>query len=180
MAFWALVLLLALVAYRMYAGNLLTTQRIDIPYTRFVQEVEKGNIERVTFVEETRTVLGELRTETAETIGGRSVSLKQFKTNFLGDGAALADRRARDPTAAITVQAPGINWLSVLFTWLPLLLFLVAWMFMLAPDAERRLGGDALRQSKARVLMESQTRVTFKDVRAATRPSRSCRRSSSS
>src|SRR5215831_2546196 len=53
MMFWALVLLLALIAYRMYSSNLLTTQRIDIPYTRFVQEVEKGNIERATFVEET-------------------------------------------------------------------------------------------------------------------------------
>src|SRR5499427_11045404 len=75
MGFWALVLLLSIIAYRMYAGNLLTSQRIDIPYTRFVQEVEKGNIERVTFVEETRTVLGELRNETTETIGGRAVSL---------------------------------------------------------------------------------------------------------
>src|SRR5262252_5184375 len=81
MMFWALVLLLALIAYRMYAGNLLTTQRIDIPYTRFIQEVEKGNIERATFVEETRTVLGELRNETNESIGGRAVTLKAFKTN---------------------------------------------------------------------------------------------------
>jgi ATP-dependent metalloprotease FtsH len=165
MAFWALVLLLALVAYRMYAGNLLTTQRIDIPYTRFVLELERGNIDRATFVEETRTVLGELRTEAAENIAGRAVNIKTFKTNFLGDGAALADRtRAANPNAQITVQAPGINWLSVLFTWLPLLLFLVAWMFMLR---QMQSGGSAAMRfgkSKARVLMESQTRVTFKDV----------------
>jgi hypothetical protein len=165
MAFWALVLLLSLVAYRMYAGNLLTSQRIDIPYTRFVQEVEKGNIERATFVEETRTVLGELHAEATETIAGRTVSIKSFKTNFLGDGATLADKtRAANPNAAITVQAPGINWLSVMFTWLPLLLFLVAWMFMLR---QMQSGGSAAMRfgkSKARVLMESQTRVTFKDV----------------
>jgi cell division protease FtsH len=165
MAFWALVLLLALVAYRMYAGNLLTTQRIDIPYTRFVQEVEKGNIERATFIEETRTVLGELHAEANETVAGRAVSIKSFKTNFLGDGALLADKaRQANPNAQITVQAPGINWLSVLFTWLPLLLFLVAWMFMLR---QMQGGGSAAMRfgkSKARVLMESQTRVTFKDV----------------
>src|SRR5580765_4965935 len=165
MAFWALVLLLSLVAYKMYSGNLLTSQRIDIPYTRFVQEVEKGNIERATFVEETRTVLGELHAEANETIAGRAVSIKSFKTNFLGDGATLADKtRAANPNAAITVQAPGINWLSVLFTWLPLLLFLVAWMFMLR---QMQSGGSAAMRfgkSKARVLMESQTRVTFKDV----------------
>ena len=165
MAFWALVLLLSLVAYRMYAGNLLSSQRVDIPYTRFVQEVEKGNIERATFVEESRTVLGEMHTEVSETIGGRAVSVKSFKTNFLGDGAILADKtRSANPNAAITVQAPGINWLSMLFTWLPLLLFLVAWMFMLR---QMQGGGSAAMRfgkSKARVLMESQTRVTFKDV----------------
>ncbi len=165
MAFWALVLLLSMIAYRMYAGNLLTSQRIDIPYTRFVQEVEKGNIERATFVEETRTVLGDLHAEANETIAGHAVSIKSFKTNFLGDGATLADKaRAANPNAAITVQAPGINWLSVLFTWLPLLLFLVAWMFMLR---QMQSGGSAAMRfgkSKARVLMESQTRVTFKDV----------------
>src|SRR5262245_15274254 len=165
MAFWALLLLLALVAYRMWAGNLLTTQRIDIPYTRFVQELERGNIDRATFVEGTRTVLGELRQEASETVGGRQVMVKTFKTNFLGDGAALAERtRAANPNAQLTVQAPGINWLSVLFTWLPLLLFLVAWMFMLR---QMQSGGSAAMRfgkSKARVLMESQTRVTFKDV----------------
>ena len=165
MMFWALVLLLALTAYKMYAGNLLTTQRIDIPYTRFVQELEKGNIERATFVEETRTVLGDLHAEASETVAGRSVSIKSFKTNFLGDGALLADKaRQANPNAQIMVQAPGINWLSVLFTWLPLLLFLVAWMFMLR---QMQGGGSAAMRfgkSKAKVLMESQTRVTFKDV----------------
>ena len=149
MAFWALLLLLALVAYRMWAGNLLTTQRIDIPYTRFVQEVEKGNIDRVTFVEETRTVLGELRAEGTETVAGRQVTVKAFKTNFLGDGALLAEKtRATNPTAQISVQPPGINWLSVLFTWLPLLLFLVAWMFMLR---QMQSGGSAaMRFGRAR------------------------------
>ena len=165
MGFWALVLLLAIIAYRMYAGNLLTAQRVDIPYTQFVTEMEKGNLERATFIEETRTVLGDLRSETSQTIGGRAVSIKSFKTNFLGDGAALADKaRTTNPNAQITVQAPGINWLSMLFTWLPLLLFLVAWMFMLR---QMQSGGSAAMRfgkSKARVLMESQTRVTFKDV----------------
>ena len=165
MGFWALVLLLAIIAYRMYAGNLLTAQRVDIPYTRFVQEMEKGNIERAKFNEVERTVEGDLRAETTETVGGHSVTLKSFRTNFLGDGAELADKaRTTNPTAQITVQAPGINWLSMLFTWLPLLLFLVAWMFMLR---QMQSGGSAAMRfgkSKARVLMESQTRVTFKDV----------------
>ncbi|HEV2105119.1 MAG TPA: ATP-dependent zinc metalloprotease FtsH [Candidatus Eisenbacteria bacterium] len=165
MAFWLLVLLLALVAYRMYAGNLLSAQRADIPYTLFLQEVEKGNIDRVTFVEETRTVLGDLRAAASERVAGRDVPFKSFKSNFLGDGASLAEKtRAANPGATIVVQSPGINWMSMLFTWLPLVLFGVLWMFVLR---QMQSGGSAaLRfgKSKARVLMESQPRVTFKDV----------------
>jgi cell division protease FtsH len=165
MAFWALVLLLSLVVYRMYAGNLVSAQRVDIPYARFMQELEKGNLEKAQFVEDTRTVNGDLKAEVTETIGGRSVKVKSFRTNFLGDGATLAEKaRTANPAAQVTVQAPGINWLSVLFTWLPLLLFLGAWMFMLR---QMQGGGSAAMRfgkSKARVLMESQTKVTFKDV----------------
>jgi cell division protease FtsH len=165
MAFWALIMLLALVAYRMWAGDMLSSPRVDIPYTRFVQEAEKGNLENATFVEETRTVIGELRAEANVTVGGKAVPVKTFKTNFLGDGALLAEKaRSANPNALINVQSPGVNWLSVLFTWLPLLLFLVAWMFMLR---QMQGGGSAAMRfgkSKARVLQESQTKVTFKDV----------------
>ena len=110
-------------------------------------------------------MLGELHGEVNVTVGGKAVAVKAFKTNFLGDGAALAEKaRAANPNAQINVQSPGTNWLSVLFTWLPLLLFLVAWMFMLR---QMQGGGSAAMRfgkSKARVLQESQTKVTFKDV----------------
>ncbi len=164
-AFWALIVMLALVAYRMYSGSLLTTQRMPINYTRFMQEMQKGNLERATFDENTRTVEGELRAEGTERVGTRDVAFKAFKSTFMGDGSKLIeDTRAANPGAAITVQSPGINWLSVLFSWLPLLLFLVAWMFVLR---QMQSGGSAaLRfgKTKARVLLESQPKITFKDV----------------
>ena len=165
MAFWVLIVLLALFAYRMYSGSMTQTPRVDISYTRFQSEVEKGNIDAITFIEETRSVLGELKTEGVERVAGRDVPFKQFKTNFLGDGASLPEKiRATNPAASIKVQAGGINWMNVLFTWLPLVLFLVAWMFVLR---QMQGGGSAAMRfgkSKARVLMESQTKITFKDV----------------
>jgi ATP-dependent metalloprotease FtsH len=164
-AFWALVVLLALVAYRMYSGSLLTTQRMPMDYSEFMREMQKGNIERVTFDENTRTAEGELRADASKRVGTREVTFKAFKTNFAGDGAKLIeDTRAANPTATIVVQSPGINWLNVLFSWLPLLLFLVAWMFVLR---QMQGGGSAaLRfgKTKARVLLESQPKITFKDV----------------
>ncbi len=163
MAFWGLVILLALVAYKMYSGNLLATQRIEIPYTAFMQEVDKNNVESANFAEQTRTLTGDFRAEITQKVGGRDVTVKSFKTNFLGDGATLADK-VRATGARVAVNPPGVDWLNMLFSWLPLVLFLVAWMFVLR---QMQSGGSAaLRfgKSKARVLMEQQPKVTFKDV----------------
>ena len=163
MAFWGLVILLALVAYKMYSGNLLATQRVEIPYTAFMLEVDRNNVEAANFAEQTRTLTGELKTEITQKVGGRDVSVKSFKTNFLGDGSLLADK-VRATGARVGVNAPGVDWLNMLFSWLPLVLFLVAWMFVLR---QMQGGGSAaLRfgKSKARVLMDQQPKVTFKDV----------------
>ena len=162
-AFWVLVVVLAMAAYKMYSGNLLVAQRVDIPYAVFMQEVAKGNVDNVTFAEQTRTLTGDLKTEITPPIGGRAVKVKEFKTNFLGDGAPLIDK-VLVSGAKVNVNPPGVDWMSMLFSWLPLVLFAVAWMFMLR---QMQGGGSAaLRfgKSKARVLMESQTKVTFKDV----------------
>ena len=163
MAFWGLVILLALVAYKMYSGNLLATQRVEIPYATFMAEVEKNNVDNASFAEQTRTLTGELRSDITVKVGGRDVTVKAFKSNFLGDGATLADR-VRATGAKVNVNAPGVDWINTLFSWLPLVLFLVAWMFVLR---QMQGGGSAaLRfgKSKARVLMDQQPKVTFKDV----------------
>ncbi|MBP8136865.1 MAG: ATP-dependent zinc metalloprotease FtsH, partial [Candidatus Eisenbacteria bacterium] len=163
MAFWVLVVLLALVAYRMYSGNLIATQRVDIPYTAFMTEVEKGNVDNASFAEQTRAVTGEFKTAVPQKIATREVQVKAFKTNFLGDGAQLADQ-VRSTGARVSVNGLGVDWMNMLFSWLPLVLFLVAWMFVLR---QMQGGGNAAMRfgkSKARVLMESQTKVTFKDV----------------
>ncbi len=164
-AFWALVVLLALAAYRMYAGGLSGQQRAVIDYNDYVVQVERGNIEKVTFAEETRTATGELKTETTMTVAERPTPVKAFKTTFLGDGAEWPERvRATNPQAQVSVQSPGLNWLNILFTWLPLVLFLVAWMFVLR---QMQGGGSAAMRfgkSKARVVMETAPKITFKDV----------------
>src|SRR5262245_16167721 len=61
LAFWVFVGLLALFAYRMYQGNFMATPRVEINYTRFIQEVERGNILNLQIVE--GVVTGELRSE---------------------------------------------------------------------------------------------------------------------
>ena len=90
LAFWALVILLSLVAYRMYQGSFMTPPRVEISYTRFIDEVNKGNISNLQIVE--RAVTGELRRESTIRISGHDTSFKNFRTNILGDGENLPER----------------------------------------------------------------------------------------
>jgi ATP-dependent metalloprotease FtsH len=163
LAFWMLVVLLSLVAYRMYQGSSTAAQRMEISYTRFIRDVDSGNIANLQITES--TVTGELKRESSLKLNGKDVAYKAFKTNIVGDGATLPDRVWKaNKDAEIDVRTAGLNWLSVLFTWLPIVLIFGFWLFMLRQMQSG--GSSALKfgKTKARVLMETQPKVTFKDV----------------
>ena len=64
----------------------------------------------------------------------------------------------------IQVRTAGVNWLSLLFTWLPLVMIFGAWLFLLR---QMQAGGSAalkFGKTKAKVLLETTPKVTFKDV----------------
>ena len=90
LAFWAFVVLLSLVAFRMYQGSFMAPPRVEVSYTRFIQEAEKGNLANLQIVE--NAVTGELRTETTVRVNGRDIPFKSFKTNIVGNGENLPDR----------------------------------------------------------------------------------------
>ena len=163
LAFWAFVALLSLVAFRMYQGSFMAPQRIEISYTRFISEVEKGNILDVQIIE--KLVTGDLRNESSIKIGTHDVPFKAFKTNILGDGSDLPDRVWKaNPGIEIEVRNPSFNWVSVLIGWLPVVFVLVLWLFMVR---QVQSGGSAalkFGKTKARVVLESTPKVTFKDV----------------
>jgi len=163
MAFWALVVLLSLVAYRMYQGSFMAPQRADISYTRFVQEVDKGNIKNLQVMG--KNVTGEFKSDASLKVNGHDLTVRNFKTSILGDGTDIRDRVwAADPDVEIEVHEEGINWLSVLFTWLPLIVVFGVWLFLIR---QMQSGGSAalkFGKTKAKVLIESSPKVTFKDV----------------
>ena len=163
LAFWAFVVLLSLVAFRMYQGSFMTAPRVEVSYTRFIAEVEKGNLANLQIVE--NAVTGELRSEATVRVNGRDIAFKSFKTNIVGTGENLPDRVWKtNPGIEVDVRTGGVNWISALFAWLPLILFLGVWLFMMR---QMQAGGSAalkFGKTKARVLMESAPKVTFKDV----------------
>ena len=163
LAFWVFVGLLALVAYRMYQGNFMATPRIEISYTRFISEVEHGNIANVQIVES--VVTGELKNEEAVRPAQPEPRFKAFRTNILGDGSDLPDRVWKtNPGIEIEVRSAGFNWVSFMFTSLPVLLLLPFWLLLMR---QMQSGGSAalkFGKTKAKVLIESTPKITFKDV----------------
>ncbi|MFI5371437.1 MAG: ATP-dependent zinc metalloprotease FtsH [Candidatus Eisenbacteria bacterium] len=163
LAFWVFVALLALVAYRMYQGNFMATPRAEINYTRFLAEVKSGNIASLDIVE--NVVNGELNNEATLKVAGHDLKFKAFKTNILGTGEKLPDLvLATNPNVQITVRSAGFNWLSFLITALPFLLLLPVWMLLIRQM--QGSGSAALKfgKTRAKVLVESAPKVTFKDV----------------
>jgi cell division protease FtsH len=163
LAFWAFVVLLAIVTVRIYQGSFMAPQRIEVSYTRFMQEVDKGNILDLQILD--HNVTGELRGESTLKVSGHDVPFKLFKTNIAGEGAELPDRVWKNnPGIEIDYRSGGLNWMSLLLGWLPMILVFGAWLFIMR---QMQSGGSAaLRfgKTRARVLIESSPKVTFKDV----------------
>ena len=73
LAFWAFVAMLALVAYKMYQGNLMSTPRVDINYTRLVREIDSNNVATLEIVQNENIVTGELKLQQTTRIGTHDV-----------------------------------------------------------------------------------------------------------
>jgi cell division protease FtsH len=125
----------------------------SIPYSDFLKFLDEGRIEEVVVKQE--QITGRLK----EPINGRQL----FVTNRVDP--ALADRIAKTGVEFTgTVQN---TFLSTVLSWvMPVLVFLGIWYFVFRRIAEKQgIGGLVnVGKSKARVLVERDTGVTFDDV----------------
>ncbi|HTK32492.1 MAG TPA: ATP-dependent zinc metalloprotease FtsH [Candidatus Saccharimonadaceae bacterium] len=163
LAFWAFVVLLAVITVRIYQGNFMAPQRVEISYTRFIQEVDRGNLANLQIIE--RSVTGDLKAESSLRVNNHDIPFKSFRANIVGDGADLPDRVWKtNPGIEVEVRNAGLNWISVLLGWGPLVLLFAASMFLMRQM--QASGSAALKfgKTKAKVLLETSPKVTFKDV----------------
>jgi cell division protease FtsH len=153
---WYLIaVLLALFA----AQTFLTGEHVQsIPYSHFKNLVSDSSRVRDLVLTQDK-ISGDMRVDSA----GTGV-WKSFET------VRVEDPHLVDSLDAKHIQYKGDKssnlWQSVLFTWvLPLIIIFVIWSFFL-----RRMGGGgaggvmSFGKSRAKVYMESATKVTFKDV----------------
>ncbi len=150
-ALWVIIflLVLALVTLFQNPGQRGTTS--DMAYSQFLSEVEAGRVSNVV-------------------IQGPEVHFT------LSDGRSYQSYSPNDPSLVQKLSAKGVNFsakplqenlpwfLALLVNWMPLIVFIAAWIFL-----SRQMQGASGKamgfgKSKAKLLTEAHGRVTFEDV----------------
>jgi cell division protease FtsH len=160
---WILFVFLAFMAYQLY--NQTRPTEAEISYSRFLSEIEAGNIASVEIVE--RQVEGELVRPSTVVQGGRDVSFHRFKTWLPFEDPDLLDViEEKSPGAEIAGQPPSTNWGGILFSILPLAVIIAFWIFIMRSMRGGAGPGKAFSfgKSGARLLTEDRPKVTFEDV----------------
>ncbi len=167
LSIWLLIALAVFViAQQVFTAQTAGTELVYYP--DFWNAVQSGLVEEVTIID--RTITGKFR----ETPDGE---IKRFHTYLPsagdedlmkmlrgeGEGASREGRRA----VKVNSRPDPTPWFSVVLTWLPFLLLIGLWFFLIR---QMQSGGSAalkFGKSKAKMLHENRVRVTFDDVAGA-------------
>ncbi len=156
----AVLVLLLLASY--FSRALSSASTVEISYTRFIEMLESGRIEKVNISNDKITITP-INAEIETGFGFRDVKMT-YVTGIVEGNDALASRLLA-AGVEISSQIPdNSSWLiSIILTYiLPIVIFFVLISFL-----SRRMGGGMMGgvgKSNAKVYVQKETGVTFKDV----------------
>ena len=154
--FWLLMILLAVVLWKMASTGGPSAHEDEPSYTNFLAKVQSGNVKDVTIY---------LSPNSAELQG-------EYRDGSKFRGVTLANTAIPDVTKTFQDQhvlynykeVKDANWVSLLFNFGPLILLVFFWIFMMK---QMQAGGNkalSFGKSRARLLTAQQKKATFKDV----------------
>ncbi len=148
---WVVVAVVLMVVFQSFSPKSAATQ--PLTYDQFVQEVQGDRVSQVKIAEDRTTISGERKDGT------------KFTTYAPADKDLVNDLLRHGVT---TVQAPPSSGLSlgvILVNVLPWLLFIGIWVyFMRQMQQGGGKGAMSFGRSRAKLLNEDQTKITFADV----------------
>ncbi len=162
--FWVLLFLGTIYVIQIF--NLRKTKEAEISYTEYQQFLENGSIEKANIQE--NIFHGVLKFEETVVRNGKMVKFQKFKTVM-----PFIDRDMVNEWDRIGLryefQKRGTEWWGYLLSMLPWVILILLYLFFL----KRMQGGGggkgifSFGKSRARLLTEDRTKVTFKDVAGA-------------
>jgi len=163
LSLWVLIILLVVIAMKFM--NLSAPREQVISSTDFEQQMIARNLSELTVVG--NEIHGKLKEPAVVEDENRTLTYTQFRTeNVEVDRAFFKEIRTTNPDVVIHFKKPSQPWFQIFLTYvfLPILLFFGLWMFVLR---QMQSGGSAalkFGKSRAKILMESNLKVTFHDV----------------
>ena len=159
-SFWLLLALMSILAIQFMRSDERSLGRISP--SELYRQLENGNILEVTFFGES-----EVRGEFRNTVEVAEAHVNEFVTNIVPGAAADLDEQLRARKVEVDARPKPAGWLPVLGTFLPWLLIIVFWIWILR---SMQAGGNRAFQfgrSKARLISPDTPQVTFADVAGA-------------
>ncbi len=154
---WAILIVTGIMFFQMYDTSRVNLVQ-DFDYRKFIEALDEGMVESVTFNLDTSEIQGKLNAAGEERFGAA-----EFKT--VGNVDAEGYREVKDRGITPNYIKSDISLLTTMFiNWLPLIIIIALFIFFMR---QLQVGGGkamAFGKSRARLLTENKHRVTFKDV----------------
>ena len=148
---WVVVAVVLMVVFQSFSPK--TAGADALTYDQFVQEVQGNHVAKVNIAEDRTTIAGERKDGT------------KFTTYNPGDKDLVNDLINHDVTTVQTPPSSGLSLVAILLNVLPWLLFIGIWVyFMRQMQQGGGKGAMSFGRSRAKLLNEDQTKITFGDV----------------
>ena len=163
LAFWVFFVLVAIFASKFFGSDPSTD--VTLSYKEYKGLLETQKIQSAVIID--NEFHGTLVTEEITPPGsGPQRTYKDFVVNL-----GVIDSEAREEWLNNGVdfrfESKPFNWLNVFFNFLPWLLFVGLWLFILRQMQGGPKGAFSFGKSKAKLVSEDTTKITFKDVAGA-------------
>ncbi|WP_449394313.1 ATP-dependent zinc metalloprotease FtsH [Devosia riboflavina] len=150
-AIWLVILFMLMGLFQVFQSSTRTMSVGEKSYSQFVTDVDAGRVSSVTI--------------TNDVVSGVLNDGTRFET-IVPDGADMISRlEAQD--VSITARAPESSpfWSILLSSWLPFIVIIGVWFFFIRQmQGGGRGGAMGFGKSRAKLLTETQGKVTFEDV----------------
>ena len=151
LALWAIIAVMLIALFNLFQGPAKQGSSSTIPYSQFLQDVENSRVKAV-------TISGQQIT------GSYSDTSAGFETYAPEDPELVSKLEARGVVIKAVPDAEGSSLMSILVSWLPMFIILGVWIFFMRQMQGGSKGAMGFGKSKAKMLTETQGRVTFEDV----------------
>jgi cell division protease FtsH len=150
-ALWVIIFLLVLALVTLFQNPGQRSASYEVNYSQFLSDVDAGRVTNVVIA--------------GPEIHGTLTDGRQFQTYAPNDPSLVQKLAEKNVNFSAKPQQESLPWfLALLVNWMPLIVFIAAWIFL-----SRQMQGASGKamgfgKSKAKLLTEAHGRVTFEDV----------------